>query len=649
MDRYDLLQIWELIKLRRRDASGAHYDAVNAHHGIINSDFELIQMKNGLVRTSGLYYAIAIDSENGSIHIYASRAQKYLKTKRNQWGVNQFMDEERDEKGNLIPNAFRYHIGRLPRGSTSDSIRDAIREHYKEFRKFSVNRMRLSGGRFTSLVSTARPNDKNAKLSEFPDKPKEVIAFSNTDFSLSVHEHDGGKWRLKMNAPYARFINKLSFVEVESLRTSIEWLNHFFTSRRSVAEFDNKGEALAHLFLMGNQRTQRTWRGQNANLMKEDWFSNLTTKIYSFGVIESKNEENYEEGEFDAGMTTATTALLGFKLITNLSFPKLIFTAVLSGFGMRKGLEAYKEAKKWLKWHRPNAPGIHAVDPLNGPYRLNHIDNGNRHLNAKPAVEKTPYLHVYDNDNEGCDITHDDTKQISQYEKHWKERWLTTFDSKAFGVLNSQIDNFTSTDISYNGLIRLSQRCPETSEIITYVRYVECLDINDKISIPDDIKALLKNGDILKISHTDKRKNFSQEVVKKQDVEDEVCQNLFKQQDITPEQDRELAKGHIAWIFNNNTQPLPVPAQKINQGRIYNSEKWTGKNKYIERIVRFFGDDWKEMQPNTHNKAREISQFFQQAVFPNVAPIIIPFMKPKKFEPPRIVGVTLPPPELKAA
>lgn len=623
---FELRNYFKLLSL---NIGAIHYDSVKQHHDDeLYSDYALQPMDNGITRTSSLYYIVTRDTKNETINIFWSRAQKYLASEINEQGVKQFIMPESDED-----NQFRYHLPTLPANATNQDIRDMIRAHHKAFRSYSWERMRLHTADYTKLMGALKPREKDADSANDNYELAEVLAFSNLDFSLSVHEYPDEKWRLKMHAPVKKRSPEKSMVDSYSLHTAKNFVNEGFTNARTIMEFDNRAEALAYQWLMANHRTQRTWRGQNPSPMSEAVLGHTTTGIYNFTVKEMDDPENIEESEFDTGVTIATVAFVGAKVLFSLSLPRLIIGAVVSGFGMRKGLELYKKAKIEYKWRKRNSKGIVEVDPVSGPYRLNSRENGNRELNCKPNADVIPHLEVLDNnskfpDGHGKDITHDDTPPTYHREKYWKERWISAFDAKAFGGITSGIDRQTSTDFSFNGLIRLSHRCPKTREIVTYAKYVEALDVNDKIAIPDDIKKLFADGKIVRISQKENKKSFTREVITKEELLAEVSPRLFIKNAILNDEDYDKAKGHISWLFNGQAaKPVIVPAEEItpveakSDNVIAIDHDWSSKDPDEEKMVKFFGKDWEEMRPSDE-KVEALIRFFNDAVFPTFKPYI---------------------------
>lgn len=623
-----LFELRNYFRLLKRNIGAIHFDSVKQHHDDeLYSDYALQPMDNGITRTSSLYYVVTKDAQNGSINVFWSRAQKYLLSEKDDKGVRRFTHPDGDEE-----NQFRYHLPTLPANATNQDIRDAIREHHKAFRAFSWQRMRLHTADHTKVMGVIRPPKKPVNDNGY--ESAEVLTFANLDFSLSVHEYPEDKWRLKMHAPVKKRSPEPSMVDSYGLHTAKEYLNEFFTNARTVMEFDNRAEALAYQWLMANHRTQRTWRGQNPNPVSEAVFNNTTTQIYNFTVKEIDDKENVEESEFDTGVTLITVAILSARLLFSVSTGKLIIGAVVSGFGMRKGLEAYKRAKVWFKWHKPWSKGITEVDPVNGPYRENSKINYNRALNAKPNPAVIPRLEVLDGNSKfpegtGKDITHDDIPPLSHREKYWKEKWISAFDAKAFGGITSGIDRQTSTDFSFNGLIRLSHRCPKTREIITYAKYVEALDVNDKISIPSEIKKLLKDGNIIRISQQENRKSFTKAIVTKEELLEEITPRLFIKNAVLTDEDHERAHAHVSWLFNHQAkkQEKVIAEDKLTEEEAQSDDiiavdhEWPKKDAKTEKMRKFFGEDWEEMRPSDE-KVEDLIAFFKGAVFPTMTPYI---------------------------
>jgi hypothetical protein len=628
MQKNDIYTVLGLFLRRMKRLSEAYYVAINQSQNRLKSDYEIGQLENGIISTSSGFYRLARDTSNGRINIYYSRAQKYLQPAVAGHG---FLDTEKDADGNVIPHAFRYHVGSLSKNAIKEDIRGAISTHYIGIANMSAFRMRLHGGSTTNLNA-----DKRACSTEDIDQEShfyDSVSFGNNDFSLSVHETKDQKWRLQINACIDDANDNGKVVDTEFLRTDNEAVNEFFTSGRRTRDFSKRENALTYMFLMGNQRTQRSWDGRNPNPMRENIFSSSTTATYRYIIGEAKSKENIEEGEFDTGVTVASAAYIGWRVLGFTSIARLAAQAVFSGYVMRKGLALYKMVKVEAHWNAPWGKGIASIDPKDGPYRLNTKNNANRTVNPKPNEESSERLQILDgsNSDNGIDITHDTRKQ-DHHEKLWKEKWVMSFAAKAFGGFVSMIDENTATDFSYNGLIRLSHRDPKTGELITYAKYVDALAINDKIAVPKEIKALLANGKIVRFSQEKNTKIIEQKDATRDEMMKEICPRLFQTCSSALEQHHKMAEGHLRWLFrkeaiaeniDDDRAALEMPEDSVI------TAKAEGDGSYLREMKKIFGDDWRSINIST-DQLSLIRAFMTDAVFPDVTVAINDFLEPIK-------------------
>ncbi len=628
MHKTDIYTVLNLFLRRMKKLGEAYYVATNITQNRLKADHEVEQLTDGTISTSSGFYRLAKDNRNGRINIYYARAQKYLKPHPS---GNGFLDEEKDAAGNIIPHAFRYHVASLSSNTIKEDIRNAITTHYIGLANMSTYRMRLHGGSTTYLNADARECTEDE--SDIGYCYYDSVAFGNNDFSLSVHETPEAQWRLQINAPVNSANEGGRVVDTEFLRTNHERVNEFLTSGRKTRDFQKRENALTYMFLMGNQRTQRSWNGLNPNPMGENIFSTLTTATYNFSIGEMKSKENIEEGEFDTGITIIGALYIGWRVIGFTSVARLAAQAVFSGFITRKALAAYKRAKLEAHWVAPWKKGIGSADPQNGEYRLNTRANFNRNGNAKPNEESNEFLEILDGTDSktGIDITHDTKPQI-HHEKQWKEKWIMSFAAKAFGGFVSMIDSHTASDFSYNGLIRLCHRDPETKELVIYAKYVDALAINDKISVPPEIKKLLADGEIVRFSQKQNSKQIDCVQSDREEMIAEMCPRLFPHKDMVHENQRQAAEGHLRWLFQKEAIPVETDyessALEMPEDSVL-AAKAAGDTSYLKEMKKIFGNDWNNIDIGT-TQLSLIRAFMTDAVFPDVTAAIDEFFAPIK-------------------
>ena len=581
--------IVEIMRLRRDAPASQFRRAVKTHYDVTELDYPIRQFKNGTIATSILYYLTARDQRNGKLNPFWARGQLFLAHQKEEDGQSHFTNPE-----------YRYHTATLEADATKQDIRTAISDHHKQFRRFARNHMAMHGGDFSDTYGRIRPAEEWSEEGNGVHNYRyKFIGYTNEDFALGVHENEakhGGGWTLKIYAPYEKIVKGSGFVELDGIQKHQKLLNTIVSSGYEYGTYETREEALANMYMVMNDRLQLTWQGQSPIKMHEATFTNVTTKAYNFFVKEFKKPENAKEAETE--VIAAVLAAAFTRIAFTVSFAWGLTYGIGIKFAGKKAMDLYDITKKEAAWWWKKAASVH-------PKRAEYIDatreNMRRIVNTKPNLEMDVHLDVLDGNrrNKGVDVTHDPDPQISPKQRNWKALWLSAYSGKAFSQKNNYIDRNTSTNFSFNGLVRLVRRDPDTGNLITYSQYVEALDVNDKISIPEDIKKLLQESRVIKTVQRENIKTVSIEDISFEEMEEEVIPSLFRDYPKIDNYMVEAAADHIKWLFGEKT----CPKQELIPAR-------PPPNK--STIARIFGDPNAEI----HYPSPELVAFFRGCVLP---------------------------------
>lgn len=197
---------------------------------------------------------------------------------------------------------------------------------------------------------------------------------------------------------------------------------------------------------------------------------------------------------------------------------------------------------------------VKAFYPLRDPLAAEQRINMDRPLNMKPNVENSKNVSALM--GKDIDITDDTSFQIGIIKRRSELLELCAYDGTAFARTVSQIDGRISSEISFNGLLRVVHRDPETKTFTAYIKQVPALRINNKIPISEKAEALLAGEKIIKITHKKGQlslnKNDVEEITFQQMV-DSLETKLFSDDDDVPTQVKKAAREHLRWLFNNKS------------------------------------------------------------------------------------------------
>ena len=583
----------ELVETRLKVDPFASFTTIaQTHQRSIYSDFEFNQMKNGIARTSTSYYAIARD-DDGQHHIYWSRAQKNLKT---------VADPETDKK-KFIDNEYRYHLATLSCDVSKAELREVISNHHRNLRQFDSNHMSLQGGDMTSTIST------HASFNQDDHSRLQTYGFTNMDFALSVHENpdeSGKKWSFAISRPIKNRKGQKHYVEIDNIPAHEKISKAILSNGTEIEGYDTRGEAFANMFVAADHRTQMTWRGQNPISVHKNHLGNALTAGWNSVMGEVISPENKVEFTFDV-LSKVAFAMFA-KTAFTLTLAKAAVIGAASGWGNRKLLGGAKAVTDNVRWLFKKA---NSVDPQRAKMIVPTRENMRRKLNTKPNIENEETLDVLD--GKQIDITRDDQIQADNDEPFWKETWLCAYDGKAFTRLISNIDDSTSTEFSCNGLVRLVRKDKDTGHFVTYVKYVEALDINAHISIPKEIKDMLIANKLTRLDYDKGDDYISCNPADFSALETEIYPALFSQETIASETTIEAAQAHIQSVFGEVTEkeqddPSSIPLQ-------HGPLRSLVIDHHQERTLKsIFGKE----NPDIPSASSELVEFFENIQFPVV-------------------------------
>ncbi|MEM8833353.1 MAG: hypothetical protein AAGB32_02315 [Pseudomonadota bacterium] len=524
----------ELKRLRTSSIYSQYRDAALAHQGLIITDYPIYQMTDGIVGTSTKFYAWTRDQRTKEQVGFWARSPYYLRTTVGEDGYPIFADGE-----------YRYHMATLPWNAGKEDKREAISSHHKKLRGFAANSMTVYGG----------------DMSDFHDKtPRSgcIYGYTNDSFAVSIHRcpaEKGGGWTLKASKAYVTANGERTFVPIDNLDTEDSLKKAIQSNGVPVMHFKSRAHAHAQMFMMLDQKTQMVWGAINlAKLYMEKTNKNLkaltdrTTDVYNWALKEVKDPENISDATFDAGKAAAAAVLAN--AVLTISFPVAITVAIIDNFFSRKALETYKDKSRDRRWKKEGAAAYH-------PDQADHIDatleNMDREVNRKPNRLMDKFLRVLD--GKECDVTHDPVPQKSTRMRNKGRMELTALDGKAYARKVSQLNLNMSTEMYFNGTIRLVRKDPETNKLVTYVKYVDALNVNPRIALSQSARKILGEGDkIVKFTQEENRMPIQEEVCSFEQMVDEVMDNMEEDDDALTAHIKDKAKRHISWLFDNKAK-----------------------------------------------------------------------------------------------
>lgn len=576
--------------------------AVSHNMDWINADWPFIQMKNGLVKISSLYFVVARNIENGEINIFWVPSPEYA---------------EVNDDGSFKKQERRYHVATLNADTTKIKIRRRIIDEYIKIREFVTHRMSVHGGDVTDIVSTIVPTEhwKNRDPSINGYRHK-TYAFGNDDFTVAVQEipqKDGNtKWSVALYSGIYPLDGKPCYAPIDSIPPDMKWLKRIFSSGTFVHEFDTKGEALASMEALINERLQMTWDGLCATPISQDIITFGTTRGWNFGA-RLLSPDNIKDAGLNAGSKAATSVAAG----VTLSLPFFVLSLTVAAartFAIKAFVDTGKIITKEVMWQWK---GIKSVFPERSDYVLDTRKNAKREHNTKPDPKMDEKIRVLEGDT--ADLTYDPVAQISSHERQRKEKELLNYAQNILSKRFAEIDSNTSSTFTYDGLIALVRRDPDTKALIAYFKYAENLAINDEIEIDPAIKDLLEGKDILRLEHQQNTKSISSTDISFETMQQEVSSKLFPNLDNVQSYAKDAVNESLDWMFNKLAEGgcdegfmQPFHARRM---AYIGSPQWSKAQKRLQNAG--IEDTNAVLNPEPH-----LSACYQHAVFPYVSAFV---------------------------
>lgn len=532
-----LREIDDLIHLRNVDFFSAYRTAVLRHQDDITARYDLVHMSNGIIASPSHRYALAKDYLTKDFNTFWARRSENLGSEISLiTGDREFVDHE-----------FRYHWGTYNQHTPLSDITKSIEAHVSGIAHFGHKKMTGYGGDLANIYR----NKEHLK----------TYGYTNDGYGISVHEMPqdlGGEWVVKLSLNFEKNGGASSFVDIDNFDPNRDFLNAIVSNGVQFERYATKGEALANMIMLDNQRSQMVWGAEDPGSLSgfkaksriRGMASKTFTTCYSFIFKELKNPENKQEAFWDVFTTIA--AAVAARTVALISLPVAVTIAIAMNFGNRKAMNfAFKGLAQKVDYI---ARGPKAIVGHEADYVASSIQNMLRRFNRKVNVKKDKDLIV----TTGIDLTRHDTKRLSSRENQKVEKELCSHGSAAYPRLASQVDRNTSTDFSFNGIARLVRYDPETGNIETYVKYIDAFDINAKISVSEEVKNLLKNDQIIKLTQPKGQKRiYAQELTfdrMRSELKDGLCDNVQNPQD--KRYARKAAFGHLNWLFNSASEKI---------------------------------------------------------------------------------------------
>ncbi len=532
-------EIDNLLVFRKRDFFKDYRAVVLRHQDDVTPRYDLHHMTNGIVASLAHRYIIAQDYQTGMLNSFWARQSYSLRSKIN--------PDTHDPE--FIDHECRYHWGTYTPDTPKSIIETSIEKHVQGITRFDHTDMTGHGGDFSDIY----PNPDNLK----------VYGNTNDRYGVSVHQLSkdmGGGWLLKLSIEFEKSSDNSGFVDIDNFSNKRAFLKAIISNGTPFEVYPTEEEALANMYMMKKQRSQMVWNAANPSSLSGfktkskllATTSKAFTTSYSFLFKQLKDPENKQEAVWDIIMTVIAAIVARTAVFAYL--PIAITFAIAMNFGNRKAMNfAFKGLAQNIDYlfRGPKAIVGHEAE-----FVADNLGNMFRRFNRKPNISKTYDLIVLVKGK--LDLTRQDSKQKSPREINKAIKELCSHGSTAYSRDAHLIDNNTSTDITFNGVARLVRFNRETGAIETYVKYIEALDINPKISISQEAKDLLKDGKIVKITQPKGKKTIISKDVSfnkmRDQIKDELCNNVKDSEN--KKKARKAAFGHISWLFNNKNHTL---------------------------------------------------------------------------------------------
>ena len=514
---------------------------VNEHYKRTYHDYPIRQLKDGTIYTSTLYYKVARDARNGKLNVYWARDPNDFQTEEKEVTLYDVEGKRHVKKIREFVHQDRiYHCATLRPGAYKTDIREAISEHHRKFRDFAINEMAHHGGDVSHLVGQERPEEEW----ETHGKYYKVIGFTNKRWVISVHELPEGGWSLCMGPPVKWFNRKTQFSPMDGIDPTNKIVKTIMSNGYPYKNrvFDSKGEALAYMDLLKNQKSQDVWTGFDPIKFTDAPVTNATTTAWNFIAEEVMSVDNSKDAAADA-------ALVPF--LGPLSFP------VSQVMRRVKGVIVFSAEQALIKTR-----GIGFSMSKRAPYVANTPENMRRSFNTKPNPESFKYLDVLE-DSDAIDITNFGQAQEKQESsKHLKA--LKTKDGSGFTMTSSLGSLDVSTQVYMNGQVRLSYYDQKRDRIVTYSQYIEAFNFNGKIPLTKEERRILEglktvrldqSADSLEVINHGRHYHPSEIIRQVEASIDDYYQN------------EELAaqeKRHIRWLFAQSSEKTQRPFEDDN-------------------------------------------------------------------------------------
>jgi len=610
---------WDLIRrlmVRRKKNIAGHFRLAGlAMQNRFYSRQGFVPFSNGITKFSGRYYVVAEDPRNGNKSIYWANSPEKL-------AYYEIKNEDGTTQKIFKENNGRYFWEALPLGeSEEENIEDSMRKHDRLFRKFHKNHATSYGGNVTDQHSYQRSEeDQNENDLKTYGQRYEVHAFSNDDYAMAVRENSkkqGGRWSIEIASRFERFHKLRGFVEIDHIPFFKKLMKAIFSNGYHASTHNSREEAFATFYLNASKRSRLNWSGKDPLNEKKIYATKLFTTAWNLATRQIKSPENHNNIGFDAGVNIFVS--IASKTILRFGFFSAFTFAIAVNHTMRKASQIAGFIRKEWGWYRK---GAHSADPLRAPYiegsRANVFV---RKLNTNIDKRSNQFMNVLSGHEN--DISYDNQSQKSPKEPFKLAKKIANLGNSGFANLFSPIDDYTATEIYFNGYVRLARRDPKTRNLTFYVKYIKTLDVNDKISLGDDVKNLLKDGKIRKIHHVKNLNEWKISEISHDDMEDEICPQLFGNYERIDGEKANAAKEHISWLFNNQSEcsdSEAVTSQLNLEGGISTQQRYRPyRNKVISKII----GPKKEIE----KPSKALVAFFKDCVFPYTSTVIEPFIQ----------------------
>jgi hypothetical protein len=328
---------------------------------------------------------------------------------------------------------------------------------------------------------------------------------------------------LKKYAKYGRLNAQETVVEITDPNLEEAGpLGKIIDNGFEAGRFNTAAEAVMAMRDEWAEAARNVWIGKRAMRTLEKPVTIIRTMLYDAAIYEARNKQVYVGG---AAMAAAETSPLLF----GTALGKGYLLAVATAFGMSvvkdKALVALNTATREVGYLIKN--NFDSDYLRSSKYTAPNRDNDRR---IRRKLDETAVRHLRRltlDDLPAGGISQDDAKTICAIEEHdWMDRWLISFSNKGWPIIGYDIGPHTQLVTCENGLVVLEHKDKVTNDKTVYAAYIETLDKNDNIAIPDEVKTLLQNHGVIKVTQKEGENSISRETMNLLAFPDELAEFL---------------------------------------------------------------------------------------------------------------------------